>query len=366
MHPHRTETTFLAARIDAHRRRVRQPLLRIGMVVAMLVVWRHATAASNAATDNAPRTERAMPSPRGPARRRCRSATSLRSPRIATGISGSAPAMGSSVSTAPCSRAGHRRAADGGRRPGPSRRCSARVTARSGSAAAAAGGIARMHGGRDHALRVGCRAAARRHRWPSRRIAAERSGPAAAAGCRRFATTAGSGWQARRSWKMRTVYSIYEDRDGRLWLGTSKGCTPARVTDSSCGVAERDVRAGLRAGPPRQDVDHRHEGDDQTARHGRGTDSRRRRPRAGGWLAHGVGSRRHHVGGGSRRRADAPRRRRLREGGHRALSVRAQDCRISAGESSPTVTRTSGSACAPAACCASPGTTSTTTFRSKG
>ena len=77
-------------------------------------------------------------------------------------------------------------------------------------------------------------------------------------------------------------------------------------------------------------MDHRHAGNDQAARDGRRTDSQRRRPRAGGRLAHGVGSRRHDVGGGTRRRPDAPHRGRWRQGDHRALSVRTQDRGIAA------------------------------------
>ena len=99
----------------------------------------------------------------------------------------------------------------------------------------------------------------------------------------------------------------------------------SRVRVDACRT---DLRAGLRAGPPWPDVDHRHEGDDKTADHGRRADSPPWCPRTGGRLAHGSGSRRQPVGGGSRWRTAASRRRRLWSIRARTVSVRAQDLRI--------------------------------------
>ncbi|MEO8256671.1 MAG: two-component regulator propeller domain-containing protein [Acidobacteriota bacterium] len=221
MHPHRTETTLLTGPSRRARRRVRQPLLCIGIVLAMLV-WRQAAAAPNAASENgagkgASYALTAWTGQAGLSLGDVFAITEDRDGYLWLGTSTGLVRFDGAVFTR--RETGLQGTAAAGQA------VSALLGARDGSiwiGHSGAGGIARITAdaitrfGSDAGLPPGGIVAIREDRggtiWAGGRggLSAFRQG--------RWERVAGAA-----DLEDAVVYSIYEDRDGQLWLGTSKG-----------------------------------------------------------------------------------------------------------------------------------------------
>ena len=222
MYPHRTETTSLAEAPTHDRHRAGQPLLRVGLLLAALVVWRHAAAASNAATDNAAEdgTSYSLTAWTGQAGLSLGDVFAITEDRdgyLWLGTSNGLVRFDGAVFARRDTGVQRMAAAD--------QTVSALLGARDGSiwiGHSGAGGIARVTG--DAITRFGADAG-----LPPGGILAiqeDRGGTIWAGGRGGLSAFRKGHWErvaGAPELEDAAVYSIYEDRDGQLWLGTSKG-----------------------------------------------------------------------------------------------------------------------------------------------